>query len=298
MKKVIITGASGFTGYYLSLELVRAGMNVTGLCQRLPLHPIPEVRYFSCDLLNKDELNNVIKEIEPTVVVHLAAISFIGQNNAETMYRTNIIGTRNLLEALTQLSKRPEHILLASSGNIYGNTDREFIVETVPAAPVNDYSVSKLSMEHMARLWMSELPITIVRPFNYTGVGQSSLFLVPKIVTHFSQRADSLELGNLNIVRDFSDVRDVVRAYRRLIEVGGVANEVVNICTGQGYSLQQLLSMLSKLTGHTPEIRVNPAFVRSQEVKHLVGCKKKLEQIIGPFSRFTLEETLNWMLEA
>ncbi|WP_454782244.1 GDP-mannose 4,6-dehydratase [Legionella sp. WA2022007384] len=298
MKKVIITGASGFTGYYLSQELVRSGMNVIGLCQRLPLHPIPDVRYFPCDLLNKDELSKIIKEIEPTVVVHLAAISFIGQNNAETMYRTNIIGTRNLLEALARLSKRPEHIFLASSGNIYGNTDREFIDETAPAAPVNDYSVSKLSMEHMARLWMSELPITIVRPFNYTGVEQSSLFLVPKIVTHFSQRADSLELGNLDIVRDFSDVRDVAHAYRRLIEVGGVANEVVNICTGQGYSLQQLLSMLSKLTGHTPEIRVNSAFVRSQEVKHLVGCKQKLEQIIGPFSRFTLEETLNWMLEA
>ncbi|MCW8470721.1 GDP-mannose 4,6-dehydratase [Fluoribacter gormanii] len=298
MKKVIITGATGFTGYYLSLELIRAGMNVIGLCQRLPSHPIPQVSYFACDLLNKEELCKIVKEIEPEVVVHLAAISFIGQNNAETMYLTNIIGTRNLLESLSQLSKCPHNILLASSGNIYGNTDREFIDETVPAAPVNDYSVSKLSMEYMARLWMSELPITIVRPFNYTGVEQPSLFLVPKLVTHFSQRADFLELGNLNIVRDFSDVRDVVRAYRRLIEVGGVADEVVNICTGQGYSLQQILSILSKLTGHMPEIRVNPSFVRSHEIKHLVGCNQKLEQIIGPFAHFSLEETLNWMLEA
>ncbi|WP_454784582.1 GDP-mannose 4,6-dehydratase [Legionella sp. WA2024007413] len=298
MKKVMITGSSGFTGHYLSLELLRAGMNVIGLCQRLPLHPIPGMNYFSSDLLNQAELSNIIKEIEPTVVVHLAAVSFIGQDNAETMYRTNIIGTRNLLEALTQLSKPPEQVLLASSGNIYGNTEREFIDETAPAAPINDYSVSKLSMEQMAKLWMNELPITIVRPFNYTGVAQSSLFLVPKVVTHFSQRADFLELGNLDIVRDFSDVRDVVHAYRRLIEVGGTANEVVNICTGQGYSLQQLLSMLSKLTGHSLEIGVNPRFVRSNEVKHLVGCKQKLEQIIGSFSRFTLEETLSWMLEA
>jgi nucleoside-diphosphate-sugar epimerase len=213
----------------------------------------------------------------------------------EAIYRTNIIATRHLLAALATLSAPPESILLASSANIYGNANVSTIDENTPPAPANDYAVSKLAMEYMAHLWLEKLPIVIVRPFNYTGVGQRDNFLLPKIVKHFRQRMPILELGNIEVERDFSDVRTVVEAYRRLLE-SRVARGTFNVCSGTAYSLNQVLDMMSQMTHHSPEIRINPNFVRANEVKRLVGSKTFLESTVGLLSHYPLEQTLKWML--
>jgi nucleoside-diphosphate-sugar epimerase len=207
------------------------------------------------------------------------------------------MGTRNLLEALATAPKKPAAVLLASSANIYGNADAGVIGEDVPAAPANDYAVSKLAMEYMARLWMDRLPLIVVRPFNYTGVGQAENFLLPKIVAHFRRREPRIELGNLHVWRDFSDVRMVVKSYRRLL-AAAPAGEVFNICSGRSHSLESVLDMMSGIAGYRIDVHVNPAFVRANEVVRLTGDNTRLQRVAGTIAPPPLEHTLRWMYEA
>ncbi|CAJ0710028.1 NAD-dependent epimerase/dehydratase family protein [Ralstonia thomasii] len=295
MAKVLITGIRGFTGQHLLKELLDAGHEVCGLAHT----PAPEasVRVHVCDLLDRTALTEVLAREQPEAVVHLAAIAFVAHGDARAIYETNVVGTRNLLDAIHTSGCRPKSVLLASSANIYGNADREVIDESTPAAPANDYAVSKLAMEYMARLWEDKLPITIVRPFNYTGVGQSPNFLLPKIVSHFRERKPVLELGNLHVVRDFSDVRSVVSAYGRLLDEQ-FAGQTFNVCSGTGYALEDVLAMMCDLAGYQPEIKVNMAFVRANEVHTLIGSNAKLREAIGAQPTIALRDTLQWMLEA
>jgi nucleoside-diphosphate-sugar epimerase len=292
--RVLISGIEGFTGRYLAPTLAAAGYRVFGLHQR------QESGQSDClvaDLLDPDAIAQVIEQVEPDVVVHLAAISFVGHSDRRSFYEVNLLGTLNLLQALAASGRPLRKVVLASSANIYGNTLADPLDESVTPAPANDYAVSKLAMEQMASLWFGRLPLIIVRPFNYTGVGQAEHFLLPKIVAHFRNRAPVLELGNLDVIRDFSDVRTVTDCYRRLIE-SSAAGRMFNVCSGRGTSLSQVLQMAERLTGHQPKIVVNPAYVRNNEVHRLVGSRQSLETTIGPIEDIPLAETLQWMLEA
>ena len=293
MTTALITGINGFTGHYLAQELRRAGYMVVGLSSTEIVKDASSVNYV-CNVLDRERLVDIFTQVKPDVVVNLAAIAFVEHNDVEAIYRTNVIGTRNVLEAIIKSKHIPCSVLLASSANIYGNALVEPINEMVSAAPANDYAVSKLSMEYMARLWSDRLPITVVRPFNYTGAGQSLNFLIPKIVDHFKRRASILELGNLDVVRDFSDVRSVVQSYRLLLE-SKTQGEVFNVCSGQGHSLLDVLQMMREVSGHHPEIKVNPAFVRANEVHRLIGSSAKLDTVIGKVPVIPLKNTLQWM---
>jgi GDP-6-deoxy-D-talose 4-dehydrogenase len=232
--------------------------------------------------------------VRPDYLIHLAAISFVQHADAEAFYRVNVIGTLNLLQAMVDAKLSPRRVLIASSANIYGNAKAEVITEEQSPQPVNHYAVSKLAMEYMVRTWCDRLPIVITRPFNYTGVGQEPHFLIPKIVSHFVRRAPMIELGNLDVEREFSDVRMVASAYRRLIE-DAPAGEIFNICSGVAYSLAEVLAMMAKIAGYTIEVTVNPAFTRPNEVKRLVGSPKKLHDLVGHIETIPLPKTLDWM---
>jgi GDP-6-deoxy-D-talose 4-dehydrogenase len=168
----------------------------------------------------------------------------------------------------------------------------------VPAAPANDYAVSKLAMEYMARLWMDKLPIIMVRPFNYTGVGQAENFLLPKIVAHFKRREARIELGNLQVWRDFSDVRVVAASYRHLLAAPGAAGGVFNVSSGKAYSLGEALEMMAAIAGYRIDVHVNPAFVRANEVVRLTGDNRRLQGVVGTIAPPPLQDTLRWMYEA
>lgn len=290
-RRALITGLRGFTGYYMAQELTAAGYRVYGTV--MPGEELgPDIH--AVDLCDREAVARMVDEVQPDVVAHLAGIAFVAHSDAELIYRVNVVGTRNLLEALAAGKHRPTSVLLASSANIYGNASVPVIDENVSPSPANDYAVSKLAMEYMARLWMDKLPITIARPFNYTGVGQTDNFLLPKIVSHFRRNEKRIELGNLAIARDFSDVRMVARAYRRLLAVAP-AGEAFNVCSGSSHSLANLIDMMSEIAGYHIDVHVNPAFVRANDVLTLSGSNSKLTAVIGQLDPTPLSETLRWM---
>lgn len=299
---VLLTGAHGFTGRYVRTALLAAGYRVVdavasatpAATTALPGVAAEEV---VLDITSLDACRTAVDAVRPDYLIHLAAISFVGHADAQAFYGVNVMGTLNLLQALADTGCTPRRVLLASSANVYGNATAGMLTEAQPPAPVNHYAMSKLAMEYMARNWYDRLPIVITRPFNYTGIGQASQFLVPKIVSHFQQRAAVIELGNLDVERDFSDVRMVARVYRDLL-ASDCAGEVVNVCSGRPYSLRAIVAMMEEIAGYPIEMRVNPAFVRASEVRTLIGSTAKLHRLLGNSGDVALPDTLRWMAQA
>jgi nucleoside-diphosphate-sugar epimerase len=246
------------------------------------------------DLRDIGAVKDAVARIRPEVVVHLAGVAFVAHEDVNDIYSSNIVGTRNLLAALAECGSVTGKVLLASSANVYGNSDVYPLDEDVPPCPENDYAVSKYAMELMARQWEDRLPLIIARPFNYTGVGQSKSFLLPKIVDHFARGETRIELGNIEVYRDFSDVRVVVDAYMRLLELG-LPGTAYNVCSGVVHSIHDVLDMLAEIAGYEIEVTVNPAFVRDNEVKRLLGDNRRLVECIGELKQVSLAETLEWM---
>lgn len=278
--KILLTGARGFTGCIFAEAAIHAGHDVVTL------------------QANLTDLAAMVDEVAATsadAVVHLAAISFVGHADEAAFYAVNTVGTCNLLAALSALSVKPRKVLLASSANVYGNCDASPISETQSLSPVNHYAMSKMAMECMAMAFADRLPIVITRPFNYTGPGQAPKFLIPKLVSHFARKADVIELGNLQVEREFNDVRMVCDAYLCLLE-SGVPGQIYNVCSGTPYTLQYVIDKLEQITNHCIEVRVNPALVRANEVHRLCGDPNKLLSCTGSLVMPPLEDTLRWML--
>lgn len=292
-KRVLITGLTGFTGEYLIAALERVGYEVHGIVRAG--EPTGPARHIA-ELTNRASLLEIIEVVRPRYVIHLAAVSFVAHDDVDDIYRTNIVGTRNLLSALasSSVASTLRAVLIASSANIYGNVGDEIIDEDSPLRPANDYAISKLAAEHVAALWVDRLPITLVRPFNYTGVGQSSQFLIPKIIDAFARRLPTLELGNLDVYRDFSDVRDVVEVYARLLALSPC--QTINICSGNVYSLREILNHTRELSGHSLDVCINTQFVRVNEVRVLRGSAVRLRGLITDWQPRPLRDTLAWML--
>lgn len=297
--RTLITGAAGFTGRYLVRALAERGHEVHGLVHADPDEAIEGIAQTHCaDLADFAAVQCVVANVRPAQVVHLAAISFVAHGDVGELYRSNIVGTRQLLEALSELPELPRSVVVASSANIYGNSREGALDEALPPAPANDYGISKVAAENLAKLYSDRLPIIVARPFNYTGLGQSTTFVIPKIVAHARERCSTIELGNIDVSRDFSDIRTVVDAYMRLLEEPGAVGGTYNICSGKAISLRTIIELVQALSGHMFKVQVNPAFVRSNEVNKLCGSPSRLESTIGPLHRIPLEDTLRWMLES
>ncbi len=292
-ERVLVTGAGGFTGRHLCALLRAQGHEVFGLTEWGTDAPGAA----AVDLLDAEGMAAAVRAAAPDRVVHLAAIAFPGHRDAAAVYRVNVIGTLTLLEALAREGHGRGGVLLPSTGTVYGSVESDALDERAPVAPATHYAVSKLAMEHMARLYAATLPVVVVRPFNYTGPGQREPYLVPKIVRHFAERADVVELGNVDVVRDFLDVRTVVDAYARLLAAPAAAGQTFNLCSGRGVAIRDIVATLEAVTGHRLAIRVNPQFVRPGEPRRIVGSPARLVGTIGDLLPIPLATTLVDMLE-
>jgi len=281
MKKLLVTGAKGFTGRHFIDNAEKAGYTVNSLIS---------------DLTDVESLNAELSKLDPHYVVHLAGLSSVNNQDIENYYRINLFGTLNLLEALSKLHKVPSKVLLASSANVYGGYNKNLITEDLYPKPVNHYAMSKLAMEMMSLSYFQKLPIVVTRPFNYTGVGQSEKFLIPKIINHFKRKEKEIELGNINVLREYNDVRMVCEVYVNLL-TSGIKGETYNICSGKAVSLSEIISTLEDLTNHKIKIRINQSLIRANEIEKLSGSSEKIENLIGPLKKYELKETFRWMIE-
>lgn len=295
--RILVTGAEGFAGAYVARALSAHGHTVIGLARRQQEKNADVSVWRAVDLTDFHALHAVIGEARPDAVVHLAAVSFVAHGDVGEIYASNVLGTRNLLEALAahELSCKA---VIVSSANIYGNRTSGPLHERLQPDPRSDYALSKLACEHLAFMYADRVNSLVVRPFNYTGVGQSDQFIVPKIIAHTLGRAPTIELGNIHVARDFSDVRFFAEAIARLIEIEieHVSGRIVNICSGRAVTLSGLLDLVASLSGHRLEVQTNSDLVRSQEVARLWGDDTMLQRLIGPLSGPSLDETIAWML--
>ncbi len=282
--RVLLTGARGFIGRHLGAAAAARRHEVVSL---------------SADLTDKRAVAEEVAAIRPGRVIHLGALSFVAHAKEAELYAVNTVGTMNLLAALAALPEKPLKIVLVSSANVYGNSPNSPLTEAEPPAPVNHYAMSKLAMEYLARTYAAVLPITIARLFNFTGPGQAASFIVPKLVACFAARAPEVELGNIDVAREFNDVRLAAEALCLLLE-HGQPGEVYNVCTGVTHTVRAVIDRLGALTGHRVEVRTNPGFVRANEIARLCGSPEKLRRLALAANQslpvYTLEDTLRWML--
>lgn len=278
IQRVLITGSRGFTGQYLLAEL-RKNTDIVAI-------------EFAGDLLDSRNIQQQIKQCQPDAIVNLAGISFVPEADNILVYQLHTLASEQLLKYARQ-SKTVKRVILASSSVIYGLNPAP--IETDCPAPLNHYGISKVAMEQIAKNYQDDLEIVITRPFNYTGRGQAAHFLIPKLIQHFQQKKPQLELGNMQIARDFSDVRWVAKVYAALLLQDEVA-DTYNVCAGISYSLQDILHYLEKSSQHKPLYHVNPHFVRSNDLRTQQGCNKKLHTLLPHLKTDSFFKTLDWML--
>jgi nucleoside-diphosphate-sugar epimerase len=278
--RLLLTGADGFTGKYIASLASASGYEVYSL---------------KANLTDASLVQQEVSFFGPTHIIHLAAISDVSDLHQEAYYQVNLFGTLNLLKALEGLEKIPKKVILASSANVYGANSGQLIREDQGPKPVNQYAMSKLAMEYMSFLHINVLPIIFTRPFNYTGVGHDTRFVIPKIVEHFAQGKRQIELGNLEVEREYNDVRAVAKIYLDLL-VKGVVGEVYNIASGRTYSLNTIVNLFREMTGNAMVVKINPLFVRKNDIEILSGDPAKLEECVGKIKWYDLIHTLQWML--
>ncbi|MCX6707121.1 MAG: GDP-mannose 4,6-dehydratase [Candidatus Woesearchaeota archaeon] len=256
--KALITGIEGFVGPYLAKELLKGKHEVYGTYLTDWKDPIKGVKVVHLDVTDKDEAASVISKIRPDWIFHLAGFSSVAQSwkSPEICFKVNVEGTRNLLDAVvsarTNQGINPK-ILIVSSAEVYGKPKYLPIDEKHPLNPENPYAKSRVEQEKVALEYVKKgLHIVISRSFNHTGPGQSPQFVCSDFAHQIAMIEKGLQepvvkVGNLDVKRDFSDVRDVVRAYVLMVEKCR-DGEVYNVCSGKGYIIKDILKILIGLS--------------------------------------------------
>jgi len=292
-ERVLITGGAGFTGRPLAERLRQDGHDV------FPIgHRAGDPCAASVDLCDFDATTRELTQIRPSAIVHLAGIASPTHSKVGEMYANNVVGTANLFAALATAKIEPTVVIVASSAQVYAVPDPDLpITEDCPLGPKTHYAVSKHATEEIAAIYSRQFPIIIARPFNYTGPGQATSFLVPKIVQHYAERRSEIHLGNLDLYRDLSDVGRVVEAYSRLLS-RPIGPTTVNICSGRAVYLADILKIMDDISGHSITSVIDRSLFRPDEPRSIVGSPARLEALIGPLPNPAIRETLTRMYDA
>jgi GDP-4-dehydro-6-deoxy-D-mannose reductase len=307
--RALVTGAAGFVGRHLTAHLLSQGHSVSAV-----VHPSdggpgslgPQVNVFAVDILDETALGAAVRESAPEAVFHLAAFS-----NPERSWKEgrrtleiNIIGAHNLLMAAKETGTAPR-VLLVGSAQQYGVVPAEAqpINEDREQKPLTPYAVSKTSQEILGRraFWSGELPVYLTRSFNHTGPGQSDGFVSSSFARQVAEvekgtREPRIQVGNLEARRDFTDVRDVVTAYRLIVERGR-PGQPYNVCRGTAVSIREVLNELVGMSRVPLEVVVDRGRYHSLDAPVTFGDPTRLETDTGWIPRYSLRETLRDLLD-
>lgn len=317
--KVLITGVNGFVGSHLLDLLVRQKGKGDGEIELFGTiresstfeniqHNRSEVELVTCDLVEKQSVLCLIEDIEPDQVYHLAGQSSVKEswNRSFSLVNNNVLGTLNILEALRQNDKVDTRILLACSSEEYGLVSEEAIPvdESVPLHPVSPYAVTKATVDMFGFQYYKSHGVKTIRTraFNHTGPRRPETYALSDFAKQIvsmeknGEGESAIHVGNLNAVRDYSDVRDIVRGYQMAME-NCEPGEVYNICSERGFAIHELLDRLIELSGTDISIVQDDSRMRPIDVPKLIGDCSKFKQATGWRSRYSIDETLNALLE-
>jgi len=284
--RLLLTGASGFVGSFV---------REAAPCISLSLHGR------DVDIRNAQQVQDAIEQIHPEAVLHLAAQTFVPRSFDDPVetFEINFLGTHNLLSALKKVGFSGR-FLFVSTGDVYGAAEPGSlpISEQVPPRPRNPYAVSKVAAEALCIQWKeSEGSDTIIaRPFNHVGPGQGCEFVVSSLAKQIVEikhggKPAIIDVGDIDVTRDFCDVRDVVRAYLLLLRHGR-PGEIYNVCSGMERTIRSLLEQMLKIAGVRAEIKSNPAKFRPSEQRRVYGDPGKIRRDVAWEPSYPMEQTL------
>lgn len=293
--KVLITGAAGFVGRHLTAHLEASGDDVIGVDRSGSL---------AVDITDADAVTRLFQQVRPEVVYHLAGWADVGgswQAPVEA-FRANAEGTLNVLSAACDAGVR--RVLAVSSADVYGKVDPSELplTEDSPLRPASPYAASKVAADYLGlQAWLGRgLPVLRVRAFNHLGPGQTDKFVAPALASRIARAerdgGDVLPIGDLSARRDFTDVRDVVRAYRLLVE-HGEPGEVYNVCSGVDLAVQDLADQLLAQARIPLRFETDPSLLRPVEVPVLRGSHQRLTDATGWQPEIPISQTLTDLLE-
>ena len=283
-EKALVFGLDSFTGNYMKNCLEKQNINVVGTS-------FDEKSSNYCNITDSNQCDHYISLHQPDYIINLAGISYVLHDNFQEIYNVNFNGALNIISSCEKYLSNSK-ILLISSAQIYSET-KNSITEDCALSLDSHYSISKGMMEKAISL--SKLNIKIARSFNYTGVGQSKNFLIPKLVDHYKRNKNVITLGDTSLYRDFMDVRDVVRAYTKIL-TSNSSEKVFNVCSSKAYCINEIIDFLNNEFNIKMKIINDEIFFRSGSYKYILGNNDKLKKI-GWLAKHNIFDTIKWMID-
>jgi GDP-4-dehydro-6-deoxy-D-mannose reductase len=296
MSRVLVTGVQGFVGSHLARHLHSIGQEVFGFDLRVSGR---ENNFFQGELADRSVLKQVLDDVKPNVIFHLAGI--IKSAQSEVLYKANFMGTMVLLDEIMESGRSPI-VIVASSSAVYGHkSGAKPIGERMQLHPITNYAVSKAAQEMTALRYHEafHLPVMVVRMFNLLGPGQSPDLACSAFARQIAlaelHGENEIVTGNLDARRDFVDVRDAVRAFE-LVAQKGKAGQVYNICSGRAVAIRKCLDEMISMSPRQFKVRIDAERVQKNDVPVQVGSSRKLNQVTGWRPQISLKQSLSDLL--
>jgi GDP-4-dehydro-6-deoxy-D-mannose reductase len=298
--KALITGIGGFVGPYMARNLLDNNYSVFGFDRQKA--DIPGCQCIAADITDEAAVENAIADVNPDIIFHLAGQSSVERSykEPELTYKINVEGTNNLFAALINCNLKPK-VLIVSSSDVYGTPVSVPISEEAELSPKSPYAKSRVEQEEVALRYNEEfgIPVVISRSFSHTGVGQQDKFVCPNFARQVALvkkgRQATIKVGNIDVKRDFSDVRNIVEAYRLLAEKG-VPGEIYNVGSGKSIHLRKVVEILLREAGAKAEVEIDPSRVRKDDPDEIVADITKIKSL-GWKQKIPFEQTLKGMLD-